>query len=172
MVDGLPDETLVEVILLESIITDRGASALVMLVPHIAGEQCDETIPPAVVPANWFSKLMPASLFMDIPDDISSIAPVLEVDSDRAGLPAPSAQLGMELALRWRANGRPIATTVQFVADCYAVTPPHLFNQLLDVLEIFKERRFNKTNRGHIITFLELMSRRIAGNETVANDDN
>lgn len=172
MVDGLPDETLVEVILLESMITDRGTSALVLLVPHVSGDLSAEPMPPAIVPANWFSKLMPASLFMDIPDDISAIAPVLEVDPDRAGLPAPSAQLGMELALRWRANGRPIATTVQFLADCYSVTPPHLFNQLLDVLEIFKERRFSKTNRGHIITFLELMSRRIAGNEPTGDEDN
>jgi len=65
-----PDETLFEVLLMSCNIGDRSMVALVQFVPHgnfDASAVVD--LHPVLVPAEWFSELMPASLFLDIPND-------------------------------------------------------------------------------------------------------
>lgn len=161
MVDQIPDETLVEVVLIDSAINDRSAVAFVVLVPHIAGEGSPtEKIGPVLVPANWFTELLPMSIFLDIPDDASSIAPSFQtVDaSDVLDIREILVERGRDLAVRWRTNRRPIVTTIEFVADTFELAPAHLLNIALDAVAALEERDFTKSGRSHIATYCELMA--------------
>lgn len=165
MVEEIPDETLVEVLLIDSAINDRSAVALVVLVPHIPGEGAPtEKIGPVLVPANWFTELLPMSIFLDIPDDASSIAPAFEaVDiSEINDIRSVLIERGRNLAVRWRDNRRPIVTTIEFVADCYELTPVHLLNFALDAVQALEDRNFTRVGRDHLATYCELMAAALA----------
>ena len=161
MFSELEDETLIEVTLLKSFIDDRSTKALVIFTPH--GDPCRvdaPEFPPAFVPAKWFSDLMPMSIFLDIPDDASSLSTVWD------GFDLASAEFegelqpgeGDQLAARWRANKRPVETTKQYVARCYAITPPHLLGFAIDAIDALEGGRFNKAARNRIATYCELIS--------------
>jgi len=160
-----PDETLFEVLLVQSSITERGAHALVSFVPH--GDHDDEAaedLRPVVVPAEWFLSLMPASIFMDIPDDAAAISPFGHAaEAVEAGLLAtPSPKDGTNLAARWRANGRPIATTLRFIANCLPLTPPHLVNFAMEAGTALESGSYTRKSREEIATYCELMAHHIA----------
>ena len=161
MVDQVPDETLVEVVLIDSAISDKSAVALVVLVPHIPGEGAPtEKIGPVLVPANWFTELLPMSIFLDIPDDASSITPAFKA-VDASGVLDIRENLverGRDLADRWRRNKRPVVTTIEFVTDTFELAPAHLLNIALDAVTALEERDFTKSGRNHIATYCELMA--------------
>jgi hypothetical protein len=173
MFADMDDQMLVEVMLIDSMIDDRNTKALVMFIPHGDPCQVDQAeLPPAVVPARWFSELMPMSIFLDIPEDASSISapwnPDDSVASSSVGEIKPG--FGEELAARWRANKRPIATTVQYVVACHPHTPTHLLNFAYDAIEALQSGRFAKASRGRIATYCELMSRHLSSLTDNLND--
>ena len=174
MFEDLDDETLVEVMLLESFIDDRNTKALVLFIPH--GDTCNvdrDDIPPALVPGRWFSELMPMSIFLDIPEDASAISPVWDVNdgyaADASAL-VGVAGLGVDLASRWRANKRPVVTTKQFVATCHSLVPAHLLGIAFDAREALESGSFTKAARGRIATFCELMSRHLESLDQPASE--
>jgi hypothetical protein len=165
MFADLDDDMLVEVMLIDSIIDDRNTKALVMFIPHGDPCQIDQAeLSPTVVPARWFSELMPMSIFLDIPDDASSLSPIGDatgVDPEVA-IADITPGLGEELAARWRANKRPIATTLQYVVQCYPHTPAHLLNIAFDAIEALQSGSFSKASRGRIASYCELISRHLS----------
>lgn len=166
MVDEIPDETLVEVVLIDSAINDKSAVAVVVLVPHIAGSGAStEKLGPAFVPANWFTGLLPMSVFLDIPDDASSIAPAFEpIDASKLlETREILVQRGRDLAARWRNNKRPVVTTIEFVSDTFDLVPVHLLNIALDAVAALEGRDFTKSGRGHIATYCEFMASALTG---------
>jgi len=173
-----PDETLFEVLLMSCNIGDRSMVALVQFVPHGSFDASAAVdLHPVLVPAEWFSELMPASLFLDIPNDAADISPFAEliIDIDCDPDSSPSAELGSDLASRWRARRRPIATTFNFVMACLPVTPPHLLNFALDAAEALASGSTARENREKIATFCELIAHHLSansrGDETVRGSD-
>jgi len=159
------DDMLVEVMLIDSIIDDRNTKALVMFIPHGDPCQIDQAeLSPTVVPAHWFSELMPMSIFLDIPKDASALSPVWnapDVDPEVA-IADIAPGLGEKLAARWRANKRPIATTLQYVVHCYPHTPAHLLNIAFDAIEALQSGSFSKASRCRIASYCELISRHLS----------
>jgi hypothetical protein len=161
MFEVFPDDTLFEVLLMSCNIAEEATIALVRFVPHGScptDEPCN--LPPIPVSATWYSHLMPVSIFMDIPNDASSIAPpagrpVLPIDSVDA---TATARRGRDLASRWRDNKRPVVATIEFLVDTDAIVPVHLLNFALDAEEALRSRRFTRTSREAIATFCELMA--------------
>jgi hypothetical protein len=154
---------LVEVMLIDSIIDDYNTKALVMFITHgDSGIAEQSELGPMLVPARWFSELMPMSIFLDIPSDASSISPVWNADNAQSPGSTPvTPGLGEQLAARWRANKRPIATTKEYVLKSYELAPAHLVSIGLDAIEALEFGRFNKAARGRIATYCELISRHI-----------
>jgi len=163
MFEDFDDDVLVEVMLVDSVIDDRSSKALVMFIPHGDPREFGQApLPPALVPASWFGGLMPVSIFLDIPTDAAALAPSWESDVDGvAHTDEIKAGLGEELAARWRANKRPIATTKAYVARCFRLAPPNLLSIGLDAVEALETGRFSKAARSRIATFCELMSRHL-----------
>lgn len=173
-----PDETLFEVLLVSCNIGERSMVALVQFIPHGDFDaNAASDLHPVLVPAEWFSELMPASLFLNIPDDASEISPFAElmIDIDCDAASNPSADFGTDLASRWRARRRPIATTFNFVMACLPVTPPHLLNFALDAADALASGSTSRENRERIATFCELIAHHLAthprGDETVRGAD-
>ena len=169
MFEDFADDVLVEVMLVDSVIDDRGSKALVMFIPHGDPREFGQApLQPALVPASWFGSLMPVSIFLDIPADASAISPEWDLENDdlqTADEIEPG--LGEELAVRWRANKRPIATTRAYIARCFRLAPPHLLSIGLDAIDALEEERFPKAARGRIASFCELMSHHL---KSVQND--
>lgn len=163
MFEEFDDDVLVEVLLIDSIIDERGNKAVVMFIPHGDPQtQGQAPLQPAFVPARWFGELMPVSIFLDIPSDASALNPDWDIsieESPDAGMVKPG--LGAELASRWRANKRPIATTKAYVEMCFRLAPPQLLGIALDAVEALESGRFPKAARCRIATFCELMSRHL-----------
>ena len=165
MFEDFDDGMLIEVVLLDFIVCDRNTKAVVLFIPH--GDPCKvDTVDfePVMVPGHWFSQLMPLSIFLDIPEDASALSPVWDPQEDGPGTPVESVKpgAGEELAVRWRANKRPIATTKDYFTQCYPHAPAHLLNIGLDAIEALASGRFTKASRGRIATFCELMSRHLS----------
>lgn len=163
MFEDFDDDVLVEVMLIDSIIDDRGGKAVVLFIPHGDPQHHGQApLQPAFVPAKWFGELMPVSIFLDIPSDTSALTPDWDANFEET----PDAQkiepgLGEELASRWRANKRPVATTKAYVEMCFRLAPPQLLGIALDAVEALESGRFPKSARCRIATFCELMSRHL-----------
>jgi hypothetical protein len=182
MFTGFPDDTLFEVRYISSNIGDDAVAALVDFVPHGNFDPIAcAALHPVVVPADWFTCLMPVSVFMDIPEDISEISPFSLLDVDPATdeevarlMPhfARLTTLGNDLAARWRARRRPIVATREFFVDCLPLTPVHLYNVALDALEAFASGSTARANREKIATYCEVMAHHLATREQddVADD--
>ncbi len=156
----LSDETLLEVVLVSCTVTAHGATALVSFVPHGCQPNPLADLPLISVPADWFGELLPSSVFMDIPDDLSTITPT-GVGLSNHGLPSVQPtrpELGFELAARWRANKRPIVTTIAFIHECITFTPAHLLNFALDACEALHLEKYDRSSRLAIASFCELIA--------------
>lgn len=164
-----PDDTLFEVILMSCAVLDESVAALVRFVPH-GKPGTPEIGHPVMVSAKWFAHLMPASIFMDIPDDAASISP-LPAAAQRSGVsyrPAPGR--GAELAARWRARRRPTVTTIEYVEDCFPLTPSHLLPFALDAVEALESGSSSRAAREKIATYCELIDHHLAS--SVPQSDN
>jgi hypothetical protein len=156
----LSDDTLIEVVLVSCTVTTNGATALVSFVPHGCHPNPLADLPLISVPADWFGELLPSSVFMDIPDDLSAITPT-GVGLPNYGRPSVrplQPEQGFELAARWRANKRPIVTTVSFIHECIGFTPAHLLNFALDACEALHLDKYDKSSRLAIATYCELIA--------------
>ena len=164
MFEEFADDVLVEVMLVDSVIDDRGSKALVMFIPHGDPREFGQApLQPALVPASWFGSLMPVSIFLDIPVDASAISSEYTLDIDNVESTDDIQQgLGEELAARWRANKRPVVATRAYVARCFRLAPPQLLSIGLDAIEALEEKRFTKAARARIASFCELISRHLS----------
>jgi hypothetical protein len=171
--DPVPDEALVEIVLTSLNIIDDSSWAFVRFLVH----QCDVSdynLPhhPVPVPADWFIQQIPASIFMNIPNDASPICP-FEINTEKTQASGSCdlghVGIGRDLAIRWRTNGRPIATTKHFIEQCRRQVPLHLISFLLDAVEALHSGSNSRSTRKTIATFCELMAHHIE--ETLSREN-
>jgi hypothetical protein len=155
------DDVLFEVSLVSCSIESSFMKAYVLFSPRGADFAEHEYVcPPVMVPAHWFSALLPISIFLDIPNDVAILTPFLEEEfvSCSADDHANDSELGVTLAEKWRGNSRPVKTTIHYVARCMPHVPIQLMNLALDAQSALQRGSFTRSTRNSIALFCEMMT--------------